>query len=68
MLVIIATAFLVGHMIYKARVNILVTTIIAIVAIFASIWLGTIWKIQLGYTFVLVCVLIFGYFSSILPV
>jgi carbon starvation protein len=68
LLVIIATAFLVGHLIYKARVNILVTTVIAIVAIFASIWLGTIWNIQLGYTFVLVCVLIFGYFSSILPV
>jgi carbon starvation protein len=68
MLVVIGTAFLVGHMIYKARVNIIATTIVAIVLIFFSIWLGTVWQIQLGYTTVLVCVLIFGYFSSILPV
>jgi carbon starvation protein len=68
MLVVIGVAFLVGHMIYKARVNIIATTIVAIVLIFVSIWLGTVWNIQLSYTTVLVCVLIFGYFSSILPV
>ncbi|MFH1480568.1 MAG: carbon starvation CstA family protein [Pseudomonadota bacterium] len=68
MLVIIAVAFLVGHMIYKAKTNILVTTGIAIVLIFFSIWLGTIWKIASSYDVILVCVLIFGYFSSILPV
>ena len=68
LLVVIAVAFLVGHMIYKAKTNIVVTTIIAIAAIFIAIWLGTIWKIPLSYNVVLVCVLIFGYFSSILPV
>jgi len=68
LLVVIAVAFLVGHMIYKAKVNIITTTIIAIVAIFVAIWLGTVWNIELSYTTVLVCVLIFGYFSSILPV
>jgi carbon starvation protein len=68
LLVIIAVAFLVGHMIYKSKVNILATTIIAIVLIFFSIWLGTVWQIKLSYTTVLICVLIFGYFSSILPV
>lgn len=68
LLVVIGVAFLVGHMIYKARTNIIVTTIIAIALIFFSIWLGTVWKIPLGYNLVLVCVLIFGYFSSILPV
>jgi len=68
LLVVIAVAFLVGHMIYKAKVNIVTTTIIAIVAIFVAIWLGTVWNIKLSYTTVLVCVLIFGYFSSILPV
>jgi len=68
LLVVIAVAFLVGHMIYKAKVNIITTTIIAIVAIFVAIWLGTVWNIKLSYTTVLVCVLIFGYFSSILPV
>ncbi len=68
MLVIIGVAFLVGHMIYKARINILVTTVIAIAIIFVSIYLGTVWKIGLSYTTVLICVLIFGYFSSILPV
>jgi len=68
MLVVIAVAFLVGHMIYKARVNILTTTVIAIAAIFVSLYLGTVWTISLSYTTVLICVLIFGYFSSILPV
>ncbi|MDQ1336737.1 MAG: carbon starvation protein [Thermodesulfobacteriota bacterium] len=68
MLIIIGVAFLVGHMIYKARVNILVTTVIALAIIFLSIYLGTVWKISLSYTTVLICVLIFGYFSSILPV
>lgn len=68
LLVVIAVAFLVGHMIYKAKVNIITTTIIAIVAIFVAIWLGTVWNIKLSYNTVLVCVLIFGYFSSVLPV
>ncbi|MGD2126943.1 MAG: carbon starvation CstA family protein [Desulfobacteraceae bacterium] len=68
LLVVIGVAFLVGHMIYKARVNIIATTIIAIVAIFVAIWLGTVWNINLSYNLVLICVLVFGYFSSILPV
>ncbi|MBN1276539.1 MAG: carbon starvation protein A [Deltaproteobacteria bacterium] len=68
LLVTIGVAFLVGHMIYRSKVNILSTTVIAIVLIFVSIWLGTVWTIKLSYTTVLVCVLIFGYFSSILPV
>jgi carbon starvation protein len=58
----------VGHMIYKARVNIITTTIIAIVAIFLSIWVGTVLNMKFSYTTILICVLIFGYFSSILPV
>jgi carbon starvation protein len=68
LLVVIAVAFLVGHMIYKARVNIITTTIVAIVLIFFSIWLGTVWQMKFSYTTILICVLIFGYFSSILPV
>jgi carbon starvation protein len=69
MLVVIAVAFLVGHMIYKARVNIMATTIIAIAAIFFSIYVGAEWlPIKLDYTTVLILVLVFGYFSSILPV
>jgi carbon starvation protein len=68
LLVVIAVAFLVGHMIYKAKVNIITTTIIAIVVIFFSIWLGTVWTMKFSYTTILVCMLIFGYFSSILPV
>ena len=68
LLVVIAVAFLVGHLIYKAKVSIITTTIIAIAAIFFSIWLGTVWNIKLSYNLVLVCLLIFGYVSSILPV
>ena len=68
LLVVIAVAFLVGHMIYKAKVNIITTTIIAIVAIFVAIWLGTVWNMKFSYNTILICVLIFGYFSSILPV
>jgi carbon starvation protein len=68
MLVVIAVAFLVGHLIYKAKFSIIWTTVIAIVAIFLSIYLGTLWNWKLSYNVVLICVLIFGYFSSILPV
>jgi len=68
MLVIIAVAFLVGHLIYKAKFSIIWTTIIAIVAIFLSIYLGTVLNWKISYNIILVCVLIFGYFSSILPV
>jgi len=68
MLVIIAVAFLVGHLIYKAKFNILATTAIAIVLIFGSIYLGTVWNMKFSYDVMLICVLIFGYFSSILPV
>ncbi len=68
LLIVIGVAFLVGHMIYKAKTNIIVTTIIAIACIFIAIYLGTLWQIPLSYNVVLVCVLIFGYVSSILPV
>jgi carbon starvation protein len=68
MLVIIGVAFLVGHLIYKTKFNIIATTVIAIVLIFFSIWLGTVLQWSLSFDVVLICVLIFGYFSSILPV
>jgi carbon starvation protein len=68
LLVIIAVAFLVGHLIYKAKFNIIATTLIAIAAIFISIYLGTVWNMKFSYDVILICVLIFGYFSSILPV
>ncbi len=68
LLVVIAVAFLVGHMIYKAQVNILTTTVIAIAAIFVAIYIGSIWQWSFSYNTILICVLIFGYFSSILPV
>lgn len=68
LLVVIGVAFLVGHLIYKAKFNILWTTVIAIAAIFLSIYIGTLWNWKLSYNVVLICVLIFGYFSSILPV
>ncbi|MFP3928741.1 MAG: carbon starvation protein A [Desulfobacteraceae bacterium] len=68
LLVVIGVAFLVGHMIYKARVNIVTTTIVAIAAIFISIYIGSVWQWKFSYDTILICVLIFGYFSSILPV
>ena len=68
LLIVIGVAFLVGHMIYRAKTNIIVTTIIAIALIFFSIYLGTIWNWKLSYNVVLILVLIFGYISSILPV
>ena len=68
MLVVIAVAFLVGHLIYKAKFSIIWTTIIAIVAIFLSIYIGTVLSWKISYNVAMVCVLIFGYFSSILAV
>ena len=68
MLVVVGVSFLVGYMIYKARVNIIGTTVLAIVLIFVSIWLGSYLPIKASYTTMLVCICIFGYFSAILPV
>ncbi len=68
MLVTIAVSLLVGQMIYKWRVNILVTTLVAIVAIFVAIGLGKYIPIPGSFTVMLIALLIFGYFSSVLPV
>ncbi len=76
LLVVVGVSFLVGYMIYKAKVNIIGTTILAIVLIFGAIWLGGYLPIKfpspfLGlepYTWMLIAVCIFAYFSAILPV
>ncbi len=79
MLVIVGVALLVGQLIYRSKVDILLTTGIAIVLIFGAIavakWVpinldfiavkGT-WFSEMGWF--LIAVLVFGYFSSILPV
>ncbi|MBU0516118.1 MAG: carbon starvation protein A [Proteobacteria bacterium] len=79
MLVIVGVALLVGQLIYRSKVDIMVTTVIAIVLIFGAIaiakWVpinltfieakGT-WFTEKGWF--LIAVLVFGYFSSILPV
>ncbi|MBW2056758.1 MAG: hypothetical protein JRJ26_04585 [Deltaproteobacteria bacterium] len=68
LLVVVGVSFLVGQMIYRAKVNIIATTILAIVLIFASIWIGNYLPIKASYTTFLVCICIFAYFSAILPV
>ncbi len=68
MLVTVAVSLLVGQMIYRWKVNILVTTLVAIVAIFVSIGLGQYVQIQGSFFWMLIALLVFGYFSSILPV
>jgi carbon starvation protein len=68
MLVVVGVGFLVGHMIYKAKVNIIGTTVLAIVLIFVAIGVGPYLQIKLSYTVALVLVCIFAYFSAVLPV
>ena len=68
MLVVVGVGLLVGHMIYKAKVNIIGTTVLAIVLIFVAIGVGPYLQIKLSYTVALVLVCIFAYFSAILPV
>ena len=68
MLVVVGVAFLVGYMIYKAKVNIIATTILAIVLIFVAIGVGPYLQIKASYTVMLVCICIFAYFSAVLPV
>jgi carbon starvation protein len=68
MLVVVGVAFLVGYMIYTAKVNIIATTILAIVLIFAAIGVGNYLQIKASYTVMLVCICIFAYFSAVLPV
>jgi carbon starvation protein len=68
MLVVVGIAFLVGYMIYRAKVNIIATTILAIVVIFAAIGVGNYLQIKASYTVMLTCICIFAYFSAVLPV
>ena len=68
MLVVVGVSFLVGYMIYKAKVNIIGTTILAIVLIFGAIWLGNYLPIKASFFWMLVFVCIFCYFSAVLPV
>ena len=68
MLVVIGVAFLVGYMIYKAKVNIIATTILAIVLIFVAIGVGNYLPIKASYTVMLVAICIFAYFSAVLPI
>jgi carbon starvation protein len=68
MLVIIGVSLLVGQMIYRWKVNILATTAIAVVAIFVGIGLGKYIQIPGTFTVMLIALLVFGYFSSVLPV
>ncbi|MDD3580640.1 MAG: carbon starvation CstA family protein [Desulfobacca sp.] len=68
MLVAVGTAFLVGHLIYRSRVNILLTTLVAIVLIFGGIALGNYLPIRASYNVMLVALCIFAYFGATLPV
>ena len=68
MLVVVGVAFLVGQLIYRTKVDILWTTIIAIAIIFFAIWLGGVLPIKGSFTTMAIAVLIFAYFSAILPV
>jgi carbon starvation protein len=61
MLVVVGVGFLVGHLIYKSKVNIIATTVLAIVLIFVAIGVGPYLQIKASYC-------IFAYFSAILPV
>lgn len=67
-LVVIGTAFLVGYLIYQARVNILLTTLLAIVLIFGAIVLGNYIRLPGSYNLMLLALCVFAYFSAILPV
>jgi carbon starvation protein len=68
MLVTVGVGFLVGYMIYKAKVSIITTTVLAIALIFVAIGVGPYLPIKISYTVMLALVCIFAYFSAILPV
>jgi carbon starvation protein len=68
MLVTVGVGFLVGYMIYKAKVSIITTTVIAIALIFVAIGVGPYLPIKTSYTVMLALVCIFAYFSAVLPV
>jgi len=68
MAVIVVVSLFVGQMIYRWKVNIIVTTLVAIIAIFVGIGLGGYIQIPGSFFWMLIALLIFGYFSSVLPV
>jgi carbon starvation protein len=65
-LIFIAMGF--GLMVYKLKVNVYLSTILALLALVLSVWAGSYLPIYLSYTWWLVIIVFYSFFAAIMPV
>ncbi|MCL4554883.1 MAG: hypothetical protein M1565_07125, partial [Actinobacteria bacterium] len=57
-----------GLLIYRARVDIILTTVVMVVLSLVAVWLGTVLPIGAGYNVWLLYLLLFCYLGAVLPI
>jgi len=65
---LIFIAIIFGLMIYKLKLNIYISTVIALVALGLSVWAGTYIPVFLNYQVWLIIIIIYSFVASIIPV
>ncbi|PXF61440.1 MAG: carbon starvation protein A [Candidatus Methanogaster sp.] len=68
-------AVVVGYMVYRMKTGILIPTIIAVIVMYATIYIGTLYPIELGDTFLgsglttwIYIILLYSFIAAVLPV
>lgn len=65
---LIAIAILFGLMVYKLKINIFVSTVLALVALGFTVWFGLSHPIYLSYDIWLIIIILYSFIASIIPV
>jgi len=65
---LIFIAIIFGLMIYKLKLNVYISTVIALVALGLSVWAGTYIPVFLNYQVWLIIIIIYSFVASIIPV
>ncbi len=65
---LLLVALFVGLMTYKWNVNLLLSSLLGIVMLFCLIFLGYLFPIQATFTFWLLCLFVYAFLASVLPV
>ncbi|OGU38402.1 MAG: hypothetical protein A2X61_11415 [Ignavibacteria bacterium GWB2_35_12] len=65
---LIFIAIIFGLMIYKLKINVYISTVVALVTLGLSVWAGTYFPIVLNYHLWLIIIIIYSFVASIIPV
>lgn len=65
---LIVIAILFGLLVYKFKVNIFISTVLALLALALCVWFGLSYPIVLGYNYWLIIIIIYAFVASIIPV